>query len=300
MVYLRIRNAGNGQPSTCEFDHGEIITANSQRRYRLGRHYINGGNGSIFHAERMDTHEKFGIKMLTNLDRHHVDRFENEVRIWKELNHEQIIKLEDYGVIRVEDSQVPWAACRLCAMNLRHYIEGESGGNFPRVPSGRVIIGKDFRRIARQMVTAMEHLHICKIIHRDIKPANFVVEKRAGLSVYMIDFGIAKYIGEDVSSRPMDTFTRTSEFVGPQNWASPELVNYARNKTVIVDQRSDIYQMGKLLWYIATRQYTGGAPSSRACPFRGGLAELVRRMCVDEPSERPSSAKEILEAIDGF
>ncbi|MFX8766462.1 hypothetical protein ABTM49_19755, partial [Acinetobacter baumannii] len=87
------------------------------------------------------------------------------------------------------------------------------------------------------------------------KPANFVKSfpnQDDPHPLKMIDFGIAKFIGEDVAGRPLDNFTKVGEFVGPQNWSSPELIAYADDKTVVVDQRSDLYQLGLLIWFFFT------------------------------------------------
>jgi eukaryotic-like serine/threonine-protein kinase len=70
-------------------------------------------------------------------------------------------------------------------------------------------------RVAMQMCEAVSHLHDRGVIHRDLKPDNFVWDGEERGAIKMIDFGIAKLAGEDVSGRPLDQFTKSLEFVGP-------------------------------------------------------------------------------------
>jgi serine/threonine protein kinase len=57
-------------------------------------------------------------------------------------------------------------------------------------------------RVADQICEALKYFHDQKLVHRDLKPANIVWTDEREESVQMIDFGIAKYTGEDVSGRP--------------------------------------------------------------------------------------------------
>jgi serine/threonine protein kinase len=143
-----------------------------------------------------------------------------------------------------------------------------------------------------QICEALEHVHSKGIIHRDIKPENFIM---LGSEIRMIDFGIAKLKEEDVSTRPMDRLTLTNEFVGPLFFSSPELIAYADDKSVLVDHRSDLFQMGKVLWFIATSQISAGVPSRRKCPHGGRFHGIISRLLSDDPDDRPNSAGKIRE-----
>ena len=114
----------------------------------------------------------------------------------------------------------------------------------------------------------------------------------------MIDFGISKRQGEDVSGRPMDTFTRVTEFVGPVFFSSPELIEYSKDKSYPVDYRSDIFQLGKVFWYLATGKVSAGIPSKKECPADGKLRDLVLHMIDDDPDERPQSVAQVRDEIN--
>jgi serine/threonine protein kinase len=109
----------------------------------------------------------------------------------------------------------------------------------------------------------------------------------------MIDFGIAKQNGQDVSARPLDNFTKAMEFVGPQFFASPELIAYARDKSHPVDGRSDLFQLGKVLWFLATGVVLAGVPTRRQDPYGGQLYQLVLALLAEDPDDRPQSVAEV-------
>ena len=96
----------------------------------------------------------------------------------------------------------------------------------------------------------------------------------------------------------MDTFTRVTEFVGPVFFSSPELIEYAKDKSYPVDYRSDIFQLGKVLWYLGTGKVSAGVPSRRECPANGKLRELVLAMIDDDPEYRPQKLSEVHGAMN--
>jgi serine/threonine protein kinase len=158
----------------------------------------------------------------------------------------------------------------------------------------------ELQSVGSGICAAVSHLHDKGYIHRDIKPDNFVWRDERRDSFLMIDFGIAKKSGEDVSARPMDTFTRLNEFVGPVFFSSPELIEYARDKDHPVNYRSDIFQVGKVLWFLGTGRTATGIPSRKDCPAGGKLRDLVMSMIDDDPDSRPQSMAEVQAAIDAL
>lgn len=95
----------------------------------------------------------------------------------------------------------------------------------------------------------------------------------------------------------MDALTRNNEFVGPLFFSSPELIAYANDKSYPVDHRSDLFQMGKVLWYIATSQISAGIPPARKCPLGGAFYGIVTNLLSDDPNDRPASAEIVREKL---
>jgi len=100
-------------------------------------------------------------------------------------------------------------------------------------------------RIALRVADTMTLAHAKSIIHRDLKPANIMLEPSAGPTerVVLIDFGFASFEG---SAR----LTQQGAVVGSLTYIAPE-----RLRGEPIDQRSDLYAMGVILYELLT-----GAP----------------------------------------
>jgi serine/threonine-protein kinase len=279
------------------FDVPEHITSESREIFRLKSAILTGSNGVVFAANHMKTYKEVGrncaVKLLRQKGASRLDRFDNEVRVLRELDSRFISKYFDSGEVTVTlqtDStvteSVPWVAIQRGGANMRQHIELRGALSLP-----------ELKALVPGICEAVSHLHGKGFIHRDIKPDNFVWNGEHSGSLLMIDFGIAKRNNEDVSGRPMDAFTQISEFVGPVFFSSPELIEYARNKRHPVDYRSDIFQVGKVLWYLATTKISAGIPSRKECPAGGKLRDLVIAMIDDDPNGRPQTLAEVEAAI---
>jgi serine/threonine protein kinase len=280
-----------------QYDLPDYVTGDAGHSFRLHSVVGGGGNGVVFRAspqgELATEIDDCAIKFLRQQSDVRKDRFRNEIRIMRLLAHQRVSQLFEIGTLSVADKyEVPWLAMELGGANLRAHVHGS---NFAAAKGP--ITGTAALMVARQLCDAVEHLHLAQVIHRDLKPDNFVWDGEDGASVLMIDFGIAKLLREDVSGRPLDSFTKQMEFVGPAQWASPELIAYARDKAHPVDERSDLFQLAKTIWFLATGKISAGVPSRRDCPFGGQLHEIVVQMLADDPSDRLRSAAELREAL---
>lgn len=272
------------------YDIPSRIKGENGTEYTVGSARQRGGNGVVFEATRESVrfNPPCAVKVLRRQDPVRVDRFHNEVRIQAALEHPRIAKLYDHGLFDSSDRRIPWAAMELGGGNLRQHVESE--GPLP---------ARNLLATAIDMCSALEHVHGKQIIHRDVKPENFVWSKADGRAM-MIDFGIAKYIGEDVAERPLDQFTMHMEFVGPVFFSSPELIEYSRDKSHPVDQRSDIFQAAKVIWFLATNRVSAGIPSKKLCPFGGRLHQIVCECLNEDPADRPDSAAGLAALLKGI
>lgn len=296
MSFIRSRQTGE----EITFD---VLQGDRGNRYRLNRYPLNkgrGGNGLVFEATALAPDGRplypCAVKILNNLTPQRVDRFRNEIRIMEMLgNFERVATFHDSGEIGHGNLKFPWLAMVLGGPNFRESIA--SNGPIP-------VEGGLLRRVALQMCDALIHIHERKIIHRDIKHQNFVWAPVAfnmkPRDVLMLDFGIAKCDGEDVSGRPFDELTQEAEFVGPAHtFASPELVAYWTDKGTVVDHRSDLWQFGRVLWFLATTQLVTSMPDVDDDPTHGKLFDLVMQLTAHKPSKRPASATILRELLSG-
>jgi tetratricopeptide (TPR) repeat protein len=224
--------------------------------YRLDALIGSGGMGSVYRARRADGafDKPVAIKLLMFDAGDLRTRFALEQRILGNLSHTHIATLLDVGN---DANGAPYF--------VMEYIDGVSITEYVRTHP------LDLRakiELFLPILDAVQSAHSQLIVHRDIKPGNVLVDGHG--VVKLLDFGIAKLLGESVAA------TRTG--LGPltPEYASPEQV-----RGDPVGTPSDIYSLGILLYELTTgaRPYQIGDVSPSG---------IERTVCEAEPP-RPST-----------
>jgi serine/threonine protein kinase len=98
----------------------------------------------------------------------------------------------------------------------------------------------------RKICDAVHAAHKLDIVHRDLKPSNIILDEKG--KPYVLDFGLARstLLGGDC------TFTTTGVFLGTLRWSSPEQIDGKPEK---IDQRSDVYTLGVMLYNMLTAEF---------------------------------------------
>jgi serine/threonine protein kinase/tetratricopeptide (TPR) repeat protein len=127
---------------------------------------------------------------------------------------------------------------------------------------------------------AVQHAHQKGIIHRDLKPNNVLVTMHDDRAVVkVIDFGIAKAIGQQLTEKTL--FTNFAQMIGTPIYMSPE---QAQMSGLDVDTRSDIYWLGVLLYELLTGMTPLDGERLRTAGF-----DEIRRIIREEDPPRPST-----------
>jgi tetratricopeptide (TPR) repeat protein len=135
---------------------------------------------------------------------------------------------------------------------------------------------------------AVQHAHQKGVIHRDLKPSNVLIAEYDGRPTpKIIDFGVAKAIGEGLAERT--SFTRVDQLIGTVEYMSPE---QAALNNADVDTRSDVYSLGVLLYELLA----GGTPLEKQRLKSAAFDEMLR-IVRDEDPPRPSARADASEAL---
>src|SRR6184192_521895 len=253
-------------------------------RYLIIRKLGAGGMANVYLAEDQELGRRVAIKILD--DRHAADdsfieRFRREAKNAASLSHPNIVSIYDRG----EAEGTYYIAMEyLSGRSLKELIVGR--GPTP------MRIALDY---ARQILAALGFAHRHGIVHRDIKPHNVVVDADGRLKV--TDFGIARSGASQM--------TEAGSIIGTAQYLSPEQARGAP-----VDQRSDIYSIGIVLYEMLTGgvPFTGDTPveiamkhlsavpeppSKKRAEVPRGLDLAVVRALAKDPEDRFQSAEEM-------
>ena len=135
---------------------------------------------------------------------------------------------------------------------------------------------------------AVQHAHQKGIIHRDLKPTNVLVADYDDHPVpKVIDFGVAKAIGQHLTERTM--FTQFGQVVGTIEYMSPE---QAKLNQLDIDTRTDIYSLGVLLYELLTGETPFDRQRLRSAAF-DEMLRIIREEEPPKPSTRLSSSESL-------
>lgn len=259
--------------------------------YEIRRGLGRGAMGSVYLGYDPKLDREVAVKILQKdfaQSPKHRQRFEREARAIAALRHPNIVKIYDYG-----------GSPEKYLYLVMEYVSGPHAGKLCREHGTypeTVLLAVGLR-----LADALAEAHAAGIIHRDIKPENVFLE---GGRVVLGDFGIVKAITENnplgkEAASPMTEVIGTPGFMAPEQLEGKPL-----------DERTDIFAFGALLYYLGCKKLPFDADSpyelmaqfrdERPLPLierRPELSESVSRLIQDclevNPKARPRTIREV-------
>ncbi len=228
----------------------DIPKAEKFGRYQIIEELGQGGMGMVYKAYDPHLERTVALKLMLsgkNSKPKEIARFLREAKATAQLKHSGIVTIYDIGQ---ENNQPFFAMEYLEGVSLKEYLKKSHSSLHRKV------------EILKQVAQAVAYAHKKGIIHRDLKPANIMmVDKQAKV----MDFGLAKV---QKASRQL---SQSGMVIGTLQYMPPE---QAEGKIRDVDERSDIYSLGAILYEIMT-----GIP-----PFDGdSLSQILYQVLHKNP-----------------
>lgn len=226
--------------------------------YELFEEIARGGMGVVYKARQVRLNRIVAVKMIRAgqlASEQDVERFFIEAEAAASLDHPGIVPIFEVGL---EDEQPYFSMA---------FVEGESLAsllqNGPLDPN-------EAAKLTRKVSEAVTYAHSHGVIHRDLKPANILLDARQSDDATpdlprsfshasigeprVTDFGLAKH-----TNRRSD-LTQTGQVLGTPSYMPPE---QAQGKTEKINEKSDVYSLGAILY----TSLTGRPPFQAASPM---------------------------------
>jgi tetratricopeptide (TPR) repeat protein/tRNA A-37 threonylcarbamoyl transferase component Bud32 len=292
-------------------------------RYVIREEIGRGGGGIVFLAWDNQLERDVVIKkILDTRSSSAISRFQREAKITANLVHPGIVSVHELG-IEPESGCPFYAMQKVTGQSLDVVLKSRSA----KTENSKHSIDQELLRTFVQICRIVGFAHSRRIIHRDLKPTNLCIGKFG--DVFVLDWGIAKRLsGENIndvtvsddandllqSEKPMCDLTRTGDSLGTIPYMSPEL---AAGNTNEVDERTDVFALGIILYEIVTRVHPFRCPTpeetrqhilrSEYLPLRKRYRSIPRQLeaiCDKalsiDPKSRYANASELAEDLDRF
>jgi serine/threonine-protein kinase len=266
------RHPAETQPSTV------VSPSVNRQRYALLRLHAKGGIGQVWLARDGQLSREVALKELRperSGDASLRDRFLQEARITGQLEHPGIVPV--YELAHNADDDQPFYTMRFVrgrtlteAIRAHHASEEKTSLGLRNLLNAFVGV-----------CNTVAYAHARGVVHRDLKGANVLLGDFGEVIVF--DWGLAKMLGKATENEPAVALpgengrdeTLHGMVLGTPAYMPPE---QARGEIARIDQRSDTYSLGAILYEILTNRP----------PFLAATAQKVVQQVLDQEPERPS------------
>ena len=196
------------------------------QRYEIIEELGKGGMGRVYRVLDTKINEEVALKLIKPeiADSKTIQRFSNELKMARKISHKNVCRMYHLS----EESGTHYITME--------YVPGETLKSMMRMAK-QLSVGTAVS-IAKQICKGLGEAHRLGVVHRDLKPQNIMIDKQ-GIARIM-DFGIARSLETEGTTRP-------GAAIGTPEYMSPEQTEFRE-----LDQRSDIYSLGIILFEMLT------------------------------------------------
>jgi PAS domain S-box-containing protein len=287
-----------GTIASSQLEEGPFTNHVLDNRYALGGIAGRGGMGIVYEAEHLRTGRRCAVKVLHHDLHSDVKmrmRLFREVQATSRVRHPNVVEILDFGDDEAAGSYLVMEF--LAGKSLTSFIRNEGPLPLPFV-----------FKVCIQLVSGLTATHSQGLIHRDLKPSNILLLP-SGL-VKILDFGLVKPF-DTAAAKDFVTITTAGMAYGTPWYMSPEQASFKP-----LDQRSDIYSLGVVLYEMLTGRlpFLGKNPlelidahRSKPVPLPSaltppislprGLELLLLKTLQKEPEQRYQAMVDLLDAL---
>jgi serine/threonine-protein kinase len=221
-------------------------------RYRLARRIGKGGMGEVMAARDENVGRDVAIKRMraANPSERAINRFMREASIQGRLEHPAIVPVHEIG--RDTEGLPFFVMKKLAGTTLLEILEKRQATRSSQLEIEKAYSLQRILRALAEVCLAVEFAHVRGVVHRDLKPDNIMLGDYG--EVYILDWGVAKVIGEadsdfadvDSSGGSGENATVAGTTIGTPGYMAPEQVRGMAD----IDGRADVYTLGCLLFEI--------------------------------------------------
>jgi len=258
-------------------------------RYEVIEELGKGGMGKVYRVFDKKIEEEVALKLVRpeiSSEKKTIERFRNELKVARKIAHRNVCKTYDLG----EKGRAHYITME--------YVPGESLksmiGMMGQLSAGQVVF------IAKQVCEGLAEAHRLGVVHRDLKPSNIMIDREGNPRI--MDFGIA-------CSLKAKGITGPGVMIGTPEYMAPEQVEGKD-----VDQRSDVYSLGIILFEMATGRLPFEGDTSLVIALKhktevppdpgqynsqipDDLSQLILKCIKKDKDKRYQNAKELLSEL---
>lgn len=270
------------------------LAGNKLDKYEIIEEVGHGGMAVVYRGHDTVLEREVAVKVLHP---HLADREESRARLQREalavakLRHDNILEIFDYSGTQTDESYIVTEFIH--GPTMREWVDDSLD---PRPTIAAMIV--------HRLCLALCEAHRSGIVHRDIKPENVMIRQQDG-ALKLMDFGIAQILDDQ-------KLTLTGQLIGSPAYMAPELISGRP-----LDQRTDLFSLGILLYQLATGQLPfsgrnphevlnriadGDYPSpASVCPLVDrDLETLIGVALATSPDERFQSAETFAKELERY